>query len=169
MDITAAQATLAATPGIVEALFDGVDEAGARRRPAPGKWSLLEVLGHLYDEEQEDFRVRLQLTLETPHADWPAIDPEGRVAQRAHNEREPSELLIAFRHERQGSLAWLACVQQADWERAHEHPVLGPLRAGDLLAAWAAHDLLHLQQLMRLRLAALAAQMTPYHLRYAAP
>ncbi|NUP91044.1 MAG: DinB family protein, partial [Candidatus Sumerlaeia bacterium] len=31
----------------------------------------------------------------------------------------------------------------------HRHPKAGPLRAGDLLAAWAAHDALHLRQIAK--------------------
>jgi len=32
-------------------------------KPAPDKWSILEVVNHLYDEEREDFRQRLELVL----------------------------------------------------------------------------------------------------------
>jgi hypothetical protein len=51
----------------------------------------------------------------------------------------------------------------------HQHPGLGALRAGDLLAAWCAHDLLHLRQLANVRLALLEQDAAPYSLRYAAP
>ena len=40
-------------------------------------------------------------------------------------------------------------------------------RAGDLLAAWVAHDLLHLRQLVELKYAYLARTMEPYALKYA--
>ena len=36
-----------------------------------------------------------------------------------------------------------------DFDVAREHPTAGPLRAGDLLAAWADHDALHLRQITK--------------------
>ena len=50
---------------------------------------------------------------------------------------------------------------------AYPHPQAGPLRAGDLLAAWQAHDLLHVRQLTRLHYRFLEQQAEPFTLRYA--
>ena len=44
---------------------------------------------------------------------------------------------------------------------------MGRLSAGDMLTSWAAHDLLHLRQLVELRFAYLARQARPYSLDYA--
>jgi DTW domain-containing protein YfiP len=41
--------TLRATPVVLRALVDGVDEARLRRRPAPGEWAIIEVVAHLAD------------------------------------------------------------------------------------------------------------------------
>jgi hypothetical protein len=54
-----------------------------------------------------------------------------------------------------------------DGEHAHEHPKLGRLRAGDLLASWIAHDLLHLRQLAGLHFAWNARCLAPYSMAYA--
>lgn len=51
-------------------------------RPAPDRRSLLEIVHHLLDEEVEDFRRRLRLTLDRPGEPWPFLDPEGRVIER---------------------------------------------------------------------------------------
>ena len=47
--------------------------------PPTGAWSIAQILGHLADEEVEDFRMRTRLTLEMPDAGWPPIDPEGSL------------------------------------------------------------------------------------------
>ena len=47
-------------------LFEDVEEPELRWKPSPERWSLLEVMVHLWDEEKEDFRYRLFRTLE----DW---------------------------------------------------------------------------------------------------
>lgn len=147
--------------------FEGLTEDELRFRPAPEAWSPLEILGHLVDEEHGDFRVRLGLTLEDPAAPWPRIDPQGWVRQRKHQERIPAELLAEFHEERRRSLDWLRELRDPDWDRTHAHPELGPLRAGDLLASWAAHDVLHLRQLAGTRLAYLRRASLPYSAAYA--
>jgi DinB superfamily len=58
--------TLRATPVVVRALVAGVDD-GRRRRPAPGKWAIIEVVGHLADTEQRALgRVRHMLAEDNP-------------------------------------------------------------------------------------------------------
>ena len=41
------------------------------------------------------------------------------------------------------------------------------MRAGDMLAAWLAHDLLHIRQLIQLQRAWDERQLAPYSLEYA--
>jgi hypothetical protein len=43
---------------------------------------------------------------------------------------------------------WLASLDTPDLEVYESRPGGGKLRAGDMLAAWLAHDLLHLWQLV---------------------
>jgi hypothetical protein len=150
-------------------LYDGLDPQESRWRPAPSKWSLLEILAHLCDEERDDFRSRIRLTLENPGHPWPPIDPEGWARDRRYNEYDLRTTVDDFRRERQESLRWLRSLRETAWDQVHEHPQIGPMRAGDLLAAWSAHDLLHLQQIARTRLSFLTEQSRPFHIRYASP
>lgn len=134
-----------------------VNEADARRRPPSGNWSILEVVRHLVDEEREDFRARLRLTLEGG-GPWPKIDPASWAIARRYNEQDFGASIGEFVRERQDSVAWLRSLGSAvDWTRSYQHPTFGPVPAGDLLAAWAAHDALHLRQIAK-RLHELAAR-----------
>ena len=137
-------------------------------KPAPERWSMLEVLGHLLDEERDDFRTRIRLTLEGAAA-WPHIDPEAWAGEHRYQDSNPGRTIDAFDRERAASIAWLEELGDAGWSHSHEHPQLGRLAAGDLLAAWAAHDMLHLQQLARLRVDWIQRSAEPYSIRYAAP
>ncbi len=150
---------------------EDVGSAESRWQPAPGKWSLVEVASHLLDEERDDFRARLRSTLEDPAAAWAPIDPEGWARDRDYRGNDLAAVLSEWRAEREASLAWLQglLAAETDWGTAHDHPHLGVLRAGDLLAAWAAHDQLHLRQVTNLRLAWIDAEAEPFHKRYAAP
>ena len=128
---------------------------------------MLEVVNHLYDEEREDFRQRLDLTLHHPSRAWPPIDPESWVIARAYQERDLQESLANFQAERQRSLQWLRALASPDWTRAYRHPGGDVIRAGDLLASWVAHDLLHMRQLVELHYHTVVLYAEPYTVTYA--
>jgi hypothetical protein len=167
VDLVAVVTRLHRNARAVDELLRGLDAATARWRARPESWSLLEVVNHLADEEVEDFRARVRSTLEDPSAPWAPIDPAGWVTARAYNAREPAESLDRFLTERQASLDWLGNLSSPDWDRTAQHPTLGPLRAGDLLAAWLAHDQAHIAQLARLLRSAIPVQLAPYSIDYA--
>jgi len=152
----------------IRAAVGGVSPEAARWAPTPDSWSILEVLNHLYDEEREDFRVRLDYILHHPGEPWPPINPQGWVTERGYNQRDLAESLRGFLDERQISLAWLEGLRQADWDTPCQTP-FGTMQAGDMLASWAAHDLLHLRQLVELHRALLVQSAQPYAMDSAGP
>jgi len=167
MHLTRAIERLEAQAVPITALLTDVTDEQARWKPAPDQWSLLEVACHLLDEEREDFRQRLDLILRQPDAEWPPIDPEGWVTARAYNQQDLAATLAAWREERRRSLAWLRGLANPDLDASRRHPAGFELRAGDLLAAWVAHDLLHLRQLVELHYALTTRQAAPYAVAYA--
>lgn len=161
------ETALASSAAVIDALVRGVSEEQAKWRPNPAAWSMLEVVNHLHDEEREDFRQRLRLTLESPDQEWPPIDPAGWVFARSYQERELGASLLAFLEERRASVEWLAGLRHPDWESTHRHPVFGEMKAGDLMASWIAHDSLHIRQMTRLHFLYRARECAPYLTRYA--
>ena len=154
------------TSQAIRSLASGISDEQARWKPAPDSWSILEVLCHLLDEERYDFRVRLDFILHKPGQPWPPIDPQGWVSARHYNEQDPAEILGKWLQERQASLEWLRSLNTPDWQSAEQAP-WGALHAGDMLASWAAHDLLHLRRLVELRYANHNLQAQPYSPAYA--
>jgi len=148
-------------------LLTTVTDEQARWRPAPERWSLLELVNHLADEERLDFRARLASTLADPSAPWPGIDPEGWVRERDYASRDWRASLDDLRAERAASVAWLAGLEAPDWSATFVHPHLGRLRAGDLLTSWEVHDYLHLRQVARLLHDWCLAGAAPYSGDYA--
>ena len=126
-----------------------VRPADARWRPESGGWSVLEIVCHLADEEVEDFRRRLRLTLENPTTAWPPIDPEGVSIERKYNEQDMEKVLARFVAERVSSIEWLRSIKNANWDSTNVHPKFGPIRAGEVMVSWAAHDQLHLRQIAK--------------------
>ena len=150
MNIPLSLSRLNANREVFVALAQNISEEQARWKPAPDVWSVLEVFCHLYDEEREDFRQRVRLTLESPEMDWPPINPLGWVTERQYYTRAWPEAVAAFVQERQASLAWLNNLSNPNWDSTHTHPRFGSATAGDMLSAWAAHDHLHIRQLNEL-------------------
>ena len=147
-------------------LTEGISDEQARWKPGPESWSILEVINHLYDEEREDFRVRVDYILHHPDLSWPPIDPPGWVTQHAYNQRNLVESIENFLKERRKSLDWLRGLDAPDWQTSITQPY-GQFSAGDIFAAWAAHDLLHLRQLVELHWAYNVQMAEPYKVNYA--
>ena len=136
---------------IFESLLSGIDDELRIWKPSPGKWCLLEIVCHLYDEEREDFRARIRHILENPGQEWPSIDPQGWVSSRNYIGQNYDEKLKGFIAERKQSLQWLTGLQDAAWSNAYIHPKFGPMSASMMLANWLAHDELHIRQIVKLK------------------
>jgi len=154
--------------GVFESLVRGVSREQIRWKPSPDKWSMLEVINHLYDEEREDFRQRIDLVLADPEQSWPPIDPRNWVTTRGYNERDLDTSLNNFFAEREKSLTWLRQLSSPNWQNSNQGPN-GILTAGDLLASWLAHDFLHMRQLARLHWQYVGAISDPYQTTYGGP
>lgn len=166
VDLALCIAQMTQQAGAIAALVTGIAAEQARWKSDAESWSMLEVVNHLYDEEREDFRPRLEHILRLTDEMPPAIDPEGWVTDRGYNQRDLATSLANFRTEREHSLTWLRGLSDPDWESAIDSP-FGRIQAGDMLMAWLAHDLLHLRQLVELRYAYHQQQAAPYQIRYA--
>lgn len=151
---------------VIRLLVQDLDDETARRRPDADSWSILEVVNHLFDEEREDFRAHLNQILYKPEEEWLRIDPQGWVTERQYNGRSLADSLANFLQERQRSLDWLAGLAEPDWETFRAAP-WGNFSAGDLLAAWVAHDILHLRQLVELKWVSTLPDLRPYDVQYA--
>jgi hypothetical protein len=152
--------------GAISSLTLGISAEQARWKPDPEKWSILEVINHLYDEERLDFRLRLDIILHHPDQSWPPINPQGWVTERAYNQRDLVQSVDDFLLERQKSLAWLKGLENPDWNASVTAP-FGQFCAVDIFAAWVAHDLLHLRQLVELQWAYTIQAAEPYKVNYA--
>lgn len=118
-------------------------------KPDPDSWSVLEIVCHMADEEEEDFRLRVLSTLKDPEADWEPIDPLGWVSSRDYKSQDLDEQLNRWIEQRSKSVQLLRDLNDPDWTRIKQHPQFGPMSAIGLLGAWCAHDALHMRQLAK--------------------
>lgn len=151
---------------VFEQLISGIGPEQGSWKPAADKWSILEVINHLYDEEREDFRARLKNTLDDPSKEWDPISPVEWVTERKYSERDLNQSFQNFVTERADSIEWLRSVSGPKWSNSYSHSS-GAISAGDLICSWAAHDLIHIKQITRLHYDYLTRLSAPYSPDYA--
>lgn len=151
---------------MIRGLLADISAKEAQVKPSAGKWSMLEVVCHLYDEECEDFREHLDFILHRQHEEWHPIAPTAWVKLRKYNQQNFNTMKKKFFSEREKSLQWLKSLQKADWKTKYKSR-WGSMTAGDMFSAWAAHDNLHIRQLVELRRFRIEKMTKPYKIRYA--
>lgn len=151
---------------MIRALLADITQEESQVKPSPESWSFLEVTCHLRDEEQADFPARLESILNSPNEAFAMIDPQGWVTERKYNQQDFEKSKESFFAQRARSLEWLKSLAGADWEITHTDQY-GSVTAGEMFAAWVAHDNLHIRQLVELRRARIENITKPYPVEYA--
>ena len=142
-------AVLERTPATILALLDGLSDTWITANEGEETWSPYDVIGHLIHGERTDWIPRTRHILS---GDKRPFAPFDRNAQFIESEgRTITELLSTFAELRRENVATLLSLNltQADLEKEGQHPELGEVTLGQLLATWVVHDLDHVAQLAR--------------------
>ena len=141
---------LSGTPDALAQRIEGLSPRALAQPEEPGKWSMLQVCRHLADSEIVwAYRVRRILA-----DDRPAIEgyDQDAWADRLHYERaDLAESLAEIRAIRAGNLRLIRSLGAAERNRVGIHSERGAESIEHLLRMYAGHDILHLNQLARIR------------------
>jgi len=135
----------AATPAKLERLIQGKTAARLRKRPAPGKWSVGEILAHLADTELV-CGWRMRQTLGAPGTLLQAYDQDSWAAACHYDRHEPAKSLETFRALREANLALLKVLAPDQWKLYGIHAERGPETIEHVVRMVAGHDLNHIKQ-----------------------
>lgn len=116
---------------------------------ADGEWCVNECLGHVIEAERRGFAGRIRAM--RAHGDGLALTSWDQVAvarSRGDCTAETTRLLDEFRDDRGRSIALVRSLQPSDLAIAGNHPQVGRLTVGEVLAEWIHHDRNHLKQLL---------------------
>jgi len=139
-------AVQAATASTLDRLMKGVSTASLRKRPAPAKWSVSEIVAHLADGEiVGGFRMRL--ILGSPGAPIVAYDQDKWVTSGHYDKRDPWKSLEQFRVLREGNLALLESLEPEQWKHYGMHSERGQESIEHIVRMFAGHDINHLRQI----------------------
>jgi hypothetical protein len=139
---------LAETPETLASVVRTHTRAELRTRPYAGKWTPLELIGHLGDSEWIT-GVRLRHVFSESEPTIIGVQQDEWVARQHYNDRDPTELVEAFRALRLLNLDFEKRITPNDHERQGRHNQRGPESLLTMVRMHAGHDLAHLDQLDR--------------------
>jgi hypothetical protein len=153
---------------VLALMLAGFRTEDAAWKPDPDRWSALEIVNHLADIENEDFQTDLYIIFYRPDDPWPSFDIIEWVTERRYNERNFPESVNRFLSERNESIKRLKSLKGLDQDAVHSGNGFRntPLKVGDILASWIAHDLFHLRQIALLQWDLLRRRSEPYSPTY---
>lgn len=138
------------TPRALASLLRGVPHEVLRRKPAPEKWSMLEIACHLRDVEQ----LFLERHAKMANHDRPAlrmINQDELAVALKYNEDDPGAAMREFRALRTQTTALLSALAHQSWQRIGLHPKRGEFSIAAQAEIHVNHDANHLNQIRALR------------------
>ncbi len=121
----------------------GDDAADWAHRPAEEEWSLTEIACHLRDVEREVHQARFNALLEDDSAFLPGVDADEWAVTRTYQAQDGRAAAAAFVAARAETIARLAPLPLAVWERQGQHTFFGPTSLHELVYLAVQHDRVH--------------------------
>ncbi len=139
----------AGTAKKLERLIKGVPASRLRKRPAPEKWSVGEILAHLADSEIV-VGWRLRQILGAPGTPIQAYDQDSWAAAGHYGKRDPRKSAELFRVVREANLALLKSLAPDQWMHHGMHAERGEETIERIVQMMAGHDINHTKQVERI-------------------
>lgn len=136
-------------PGALADLIGDVPPAELARRPAPGKWSVGEILAHMAEDEIVS-HWRYRQMIEFDGAPLASFDQDLWATLGDYGSRNPRESLELFRLMREANLRMLQRLTPEQWLRGGIHAERGKITVEDLARHMAGHDRNHIEQIRRI-------------------
>ena len=139
----------AAAPPRLAKLLKGVTPAKARKRPAPGKWSISEIVAHIADTELVG-GYRIRAILGEPGTQIIGFDQDVWVTALHYDKRDLKKSFEQYRTLREANLALLRSLAPEQWKHHGMHNERGPETVETIVKMFAGHDINHFQQIERI-------------------
>ena len=127
----------------------GVPSAKLRKRPAPDKWSVAEILAHLADVEIV-IGWRMRSILGAPGTAVQAYDQNAWVTTGHYDKRDPRKSIELHRVVRDANLALLKSLSPDQWKQYGQHAERGQESIEHIVRMVAGHDVNHIRQIERI-------------------
>ncbi len=147
-----AMEVLAETPGTLRQTVSGLTATQDGTPERAGKWSVRQVVQHLADSELIGaFRFRMILAHDAP--ELPGYDQDLWAARLHYDESDVATSLDDFATLRQANLRLFQRASPAELKRVMHHAERGDESLEQTIPLYAGHDIVHLAQIRRIRVA----------------
>jgi len=137
-------------PELVAMAMTGAAGAELDYAPAPGKWSLRQILCHLADSEMEA-GIRMRRIIAEDNPTLLAYDQDAWAERLDYSRRKTTQALETFRHIRSLNYELLQSLPEEAFERQGTHSERGPVTLLDMLRTYARHAEKHAAQIQAVR------------------
>ena len=140
------------TPDRLKAALAGVPRKLLTWRPAPGKWSIHEIVCHMRDAERDGYLYRYRRLLAEDNPTFPDVDGDKLALERQYGRMNLREAVWDWRAARKEVLALLKKIRPEQWQRIGTHESLGPMSLEIILKRQAlGNDEAHLGQIEHIK------------------
>ena len=136
-------------PATIARLISNVPDDILHRRPAPGKWSIVEIIAHLAEDELTS-SWRYRQMIEHDGAPLPGFDQELWARLGDYSSWSTHDALEMYRLLRLANVALLSRLTATEWDRSGNHAERGRLTVRSLAAHMSGHDRNHIEQIKRI-------------------
>jgi uncharacterized damage-inducible protein DinB len=137
------------TPKKLSTLIRKLNKKQLTKRPAPGKWSIAEILAHLADTELA-VGWRMRMILSQNGTPLQAFDQDAWANTFNYRRRDAKSSLETFRVLRENNLGVLKSIPKTLWENYGMHQERGKESIAHIVRMLAGHDLNHLHQIEKI-------------------
>jgi uncharacterized damage-inducible protein DinB len=135
-----------AAPKKLASLIRGKSKKQLTRRPAPGKWSVAEIMAHLADAEVV-VSWRLRQILASNGTPIQAFDQDAWAGTLNYAGQDASQSLERYRVLREGNVALLKSIPKPLWDNHGVHQERGNESVAHIVRMMAGHDVNHRRQI----------------------
>jgi uncharacterized damage-inducible protein DinB len=138
-----------ATPKKLERMVARASASKLRKQPAPGKWSISEILAHLADVELV-VGYRIRTILGAPGTPIQAFDQDKWAQAMNYSKADPRRSLERFSAVRKANLTLLKSLSPSQWKYHGMHAERGEESVETIVRLSAGHDINHLRQIEKI-------------------
>lgn len=134
------------TPKALEAMLSGISDVWLHSNEGEGTWTVMEVMEHLIELEEDTWLPRLEFLLK--EGESRPFPPFGRDSRKSTTIEQK---LYAFKIIRAQTIDKFKAISESglNLELTGLHPRFGVVKARELLSTWVVHDLTHTTQIIR--------------------
>jgi len=134
------------TPRLIAQLIAGISVEALRQRSVPDKWSVVEIIAHLAEDELVS-SWRYRQMIENSECALSGFDQDEWARLGDYVSWKPADALQLFWLLREANVRMLSRLNFEEWERLGWHAERGVTTVRSLMLHIAAHDIIHLDQI----------------------